>query len=113
VERFGWSFDQKMINRRAYFDELTVDLDISIDSLGGKLRKISDLLSESSPETPFLPFGLRFGVDPALPAGSKTPIFVLERRVNAPFEQKRYFSQSPTTTDRHLQILKEIEKIFG
>jgi hypothetical protein len=113
VERFGWSFDERMINGKAYFSEVTVEANVSIDGLGGKLQKMSELLSERSPERPFVPVGVKFGVDPGSPDGLRTPVFVLERRFDAPFESNRYFSQAPATTDRHLQLLDEIEKILG
>jgi hypothetical protein len=113
VERFGWSFDEAMVNTKAYFSEIVVNADVDIGGAGDKLQKIAALLSERSPETPVVPVGLRFGVNPASPGGIRVPLFVVERRANVPFEENRYFSQAPATTERHLHLLEEIEKILA
>ncbi len=113
VERFGWSFDDAMVNRKAYFSEIVVKANVDISGAGAKLQKIADLLSGRSPAKPFVPVGLRFGVDPASPGGMQVPLFVIERRVNVPFEENRYFSQAPATTERHLHLLEEVEKIIA
>jgi hypothetical protein len=36
--------------------------------------------------------------------------FVLERRVNAPFEQNRFFSAAPLPTKMHIELLQNFEK---
>lgn len=39
-------------------------------------------------------------------------VFVLERRLNRPFKENRYFCRAPFKTSDHIQLLSEIERAF-
>lgn len=39
-------------------------------------------------------------------------VFMLERRLNRPFKENRYFCRAPFRTPDHIQLLSEIESLF-
>lgn len=40
------------------------------------------------------------------------PKFIIERRAGTPVDGERYFCSAPLTTDHHLEVLQEIERLF-
>jgi hypothetical protein len=53
--------------------------------------------------------GLHFGPDPY--AG--TPAFQFERKVKTKFSEKKYYSSARMNTKKHLDLLQELENLFG
>ena len=52
---------------------------------------------------------LQFSTDQTL---SKSPgIFRLDREINVPFDENRFYSFSPTKTDFHIKLLEKLEKL--
>ena len=41
------------------------------------------------------------------------PKFTIERRLGSSVEDERYFCSAPLTTERHIQVLEEIEQLFS
>ena len=113
VDSFGWKFDESMVKRKAYYSELVMDGKLTISGVSDKLQRISNLLSEDRPRNPFSVAGVRFGVDPTVEGDSNIPQFVIDRRAGVSFAEDRYFCQAPFTTEGHLQLLGEIEKVIN
>ncbi len=59
-------------------------------------------------------YTFRLNFDPSRIPGRLGPInptnFLIERRVGVPYERNRYFSQANTTTEKHLELLEQIER---
>ncbi len=99
---------------RYFISTIVVDFDRPIDHLFSSaiLRKIADVMSIRGASSLM---SFRTGFDPAtIPSrlGSINPTqFLIERRVAVPFETNRYFCQANTTTELHIKILDEIERL--
>jgi len=113
VHSFGWTFNQNMVKRKAYYSELVVEGSLNINLISDKLQRISSLLPARSATNRFTAISLRFGVDPTVDGGTNVPQFVIEKRAGVSFTDDRYFCQAPMTTSEHLEILAEVEKIIS
>jgi hypothetical protein len=111
VVHHGLTFSVDMVTRRSYVSELVVRTKLDLNSINGRFKKFSDLLADAvSTSFQYEANCIRFGTDPTLP-GSPAE-FKFERRAGVGFPEGRYYSQCPTTTDEHLEILRAFEEIF-
>jgi hypothetical protein len=111
VSDYHLAFDPQAIKRKAYVSELIISTDVRIHELTEKIAKFSKLLSEQTDgdvKHEFHNTGFRLSTDPALQIAV---MFIFERQAGVPFDQRRYFSQAPFTTERHLQLLDSLESI--
>jgi hypothetical protein len=107
---YGLAFDPAMVLSKGYFSELMVTTDANLAALTDKFERLANLLSAEEPPRSFKASGIRFGTDPA--EGGIPTQFIFERRVGIAYGQKRYFSQAPFSTARHLQILEALEELL-
>jgi hypothetical protein len=96
-----------------YVSTIVVDFDKSLDALIPKsfLKKISDAgIWENSH---FL--SIAFNSDKTERRGPLTAVnptsFSIGRRIEAPYEMNRYFSQASTTTEKHTELLEGLEAL--
>ena len=99
--------------RTLYTSELTVRCTRSLNDLNHKLtdfcKKLS-ALSKGQNRSSFETFGISFWNDPSTPAGLQQ--FRLERKLNTPSSENRYYSIAPLQTDDHLALLNEFETLL-
>lgn len=99
--------------RKIYSSEVYVKLAKNLTTINPKLQRVVKLFAEKSRSvgsTPFELTGITIGADPSFK--SQHPSFKLERDVQVPFDDSRYFSFAPLSTDQHLTFLEEIEGIL-
>lgn len=115
VQDFGLTFRPHMIRRRAYVSELYVSSTRPLDGLTSELgrfaKKISSLITGSDETMRFEPSGISFSVDPASTL-LRPAHFILERAVEIPHAEERYYSRAPLSTETHMELLDELEKIL-
>lgn len=97
--------------QKLYASEVNVVFDKDPVLLNPKLATFFDEVSEVVGDKPAGGcelVGLQFGPDQSR---SDKPAFKLEREIRTPFEQKRYYSFAPTTTESHIRLLEKLDSI--
>jgi hypothetical protein len=109
---FHLVFRPEMIRKKLYLSELEVKLDNSLSAINPKfeelIRKISCLQDPSNP----ISFGcskIFIEPDPSVQIWRPSP-FQIERRLNVPISEKRYYSAAPLHTDEHLELLQMLDE---
>ena len=109
---FSLTFDSSMIRRKLYLSELNIKLEQPLPNLNAKLTAFSSTLTKASGSAnPFELGGISFWSD-VTHAVYKTPPFTIERRMNAPFNENRFYTKAPVSTEQHIAMLKELEQIL-
>ena len=113
VDRFQLVYDHQTIRRKSYFSEMDVRLDRPLSLLNPKLTELATAISslqDESNRTTFEFSGVSFLPDPT--AQTTVSAFSLERKVNTPWSENRYFAKAPLQTNAHLQLLNDFEGIL-
>jgi hypothetical protein len=103
---------------RTYTSAVVVAFETAVEPALGKLAQVCELLSRSLKAAygwdyhyNLLRFG--FSVDPRTIPHLRNTAFTIERRVNAPYEENRYYSFAPLQTEEHLRVLEQIERLVA
>lgn len=113
---FGLSPYQDVLRSKIYVSELWVKTEKYLNALNPKLANFSKRLTSLIEGHSYHPIayetsGIIFWTDPIV-TNPPTP-FRLERMIDRPFAENRYYSVAPLQTDIHLEMLNELEKILG
>ena len=96
-----------------YISEIVVDFERPAANVLNNYEKIANILLSNVNENreatavAFNAFSIEF-----VTKSAAMPKFVIERREGTSVENERYFCSAPLTTERHLQVLEEIERLF-
>lgn len=103
---------QNISVRKTYVGEVHVQTQHSLNLLNDKLGPFLHRLSTipGFGEQHFETTGISFGVDQW--QQTKPVSFRLERAINVPFSENRYYSIAPLPTDAHLRLLDDLETIL-
>jgi hypothetical protein len=110
---FGLPDTNEVIRKKAYFSQLYVRTEKSFNTISSKLEKISTFISQNIKgyeDAEYQMGGFYFW--PEQNKSINPPLFTLERALNTPFSENRYFSTSGLETDKHLEALEKIESIL-
>ncbi len=102
------------LRAKNYFGQLYFSTNKSLKLINPKLKEISDYLSNNTSGHGELQYelgGIHFWPDQINPAGG-LPIFTVERQINIPFAENRYFSASGLETEKHIKLLERLEEIL-
>ncbi len=91
------------------FERPLPDLFPPLKEIGIAINESLDPFWESIP--PYELINLHFGVDQTKAPRISSEMFKIERRADMPFEQVLYFCEAALTTDNHLTILEQFERI--
>jgi hypothetical protein len=112
-DHFGMVFQRSMITRWAFISGLTFHSEMSLTALHPALQALAPKLTKSSAifteqEMNYEVTSIQMTFDHLK---IKNPIasFLLQRRSNASFSEKKYFSEAPMHTDEHIKALEEFE----
>jgi len=112
-DTFGLSYKQGVLKRWAYISQITFYTDFPL--LASFSSPLSRLAEKTSKVTEKLHGGLKYepsqfriGHDPTVRKHGIASLYV-EHRVNSPFAENKYFSESPLPTDLHIKFLEEFE----
>jgi hypothetical protein len=100
----------EIVRVKSYLSELTVRMKSVFPKVHPKLAAIASRLS-SMQGASFEPGGISFWTDTSTTA-LKPSAFSIERKLNAPFGENRFYSKAPIQTDQHLSLLQEFENAF-
>jgi len=110
---FSLTFDPNMVRRKLYISELNVKIDEPFAKLNHRLADFAEKLSALLPDArPFSAGGISFWTDTTFNV-TKLPPFGIERRVNAPFSENRFYTKAPLQTHQHIELLTEFEEILA
>ena len=104
----------KNIRRKLYYSEMDVRLDRPMSLLNPKLEKLAATISSLREDTNPITFefsGVTFLPD--LTAQASISSFGIERKINTPWSENRYYTRAPLQTDDHLRVLEEFEGILN
>jgi hypothetical protein len=109
------TYNPEMVLRKGYVSELTVLPENTLnklDLLEELATKLSSLVSASyGLPVSYHMAGLMLAPDPTMkliPAS-----FQLERKLDKPFSENKYYSRAPLPTELHLQMLIELEQLLS
>jgi hypothetical protein len=107
---FGFSYDPSMIRKKAYDSQLHVYCSRRLSTLNPKLAELAAKLSTEGQST-FDFSAIEFWPDQTLVF--KPPRFSFQKKIGDAFAENRYWSQAPLPTDKHLQVLNELEELLS
>ena len=111
AQEFGLKYEPSIIRSKTYLSELTVRLHGSFSNLANKLTPFSTRLT-STLNSKFEVGGISFWTD-SFTSAIKPSAFSVERKVNAPFSENRYYARASAQTDTHLELLKDFEQLLS
>lgn len=102
-----------IVRQKKYLSQLWVSTTKSFNLINPKLQEIATFLTENveGPKIPFEFGGISFWPDQTEKISPSA--FAIERAVNTPFSENRYFSRAPLQTEKHIQLLSKLEEILS
>lgn len=113
AREFKLVYKPSMVRTRIYLSELIVRLDQPFGNLNPELNAFAAKVSQAAGRYhgSCEPAGLSFWADTQTVA--KAPLFMVERKQNAPFSENRFSSRASMQTDDHRLLLGEFEQILA
>ena len=104
---------EQVVKDRGHVSQIYFTPEGSLDFVNPKLKEISDYLSKEvrSGGYEFKIGSLSFWPDQVNKLNPAN--FTLERELNVPFSENRYFSSAPVETDKHIALIERLEEIFN
>jgi hypothetical protein len=111
-EKLGFSYRTDLKIRWAYVSNLTFVTDVPILS-NPPLDNLAERTSRAMAEVVgnpivYMPTAQSIGHDPLTVKWGRAPLSI-QRRLEVPFSDNKYFSESPLPTDVHINLLKQFE----
>ena len=109
---FHLAYRPEMIRKKLYLSELEVKMDKSLNLINPKLKAFTDRISSLQGSVPQISYecsSIIFLPDPSVQQWRPSN-FVLERKLNVPISENRYYSVAPFHTEDHLELLKLFEE---
>lgn len=109
-EQYGLRYDSTLVQKKEYLSTVQVQFEHSLHGACERLQRFASHLSslDIDAKNSTQEFaGARFTSDPASRFS-----FSIERRLNAPFSENRYYSDARLPTKQHLSALEEFERIL-
>jgi len=111
---YGYEDYRQIFAKRAYISTLNCSLNKPLDRLNPKLSKFAAMFGkhivgfeDMTYETGVVHIWPNTTIAPKPPIG-----FRIERQEGTAPEENRFFSQAPTTTESHLELLKSFEELL-
>jgi hypothetical protein len=113
---FGLIFRPDMIERRQYLSELVIRCNKPLDGLNPKLAQFASKITEVvggiiQQPIKFETSALSLGLDTLKTKLVLSP-FRIERLIDVPFSENKFYSGAPLPTDIHLGLLEEFESLI-
>lgn len=109
-ESFDLTYKPDMLNRRVYVDELIVRCETSLNpALDNLNKKLSESVSKMvGQQVSYETAAIALNFDVLL---SKPPLapFRIEKLVDVPYSENKYYAIAPLPTDEHIRFLEEFE----
>lgn len=113
-KEIGIHFEHEMIRRKVFYSQLAVYFGVELDLLHPVLGEMASTLTEAATRQLLMPMnyrmaGITIGTS-TLEAKYPTGVFTIERRLDVPDSENKYFSGAPLRTFEHLALLEKFEK---
>lgn len=113
AKALGLTYKPGTVKRKAFVSQLTFHSDVDLKNLHPALSKLSQRLTARVPQffgqsVAYMPTAFSVGYD-ATSVKSGPAAFTIERRVEIPFSENKYFSTAPLPTPEHITFLTEFE----
>jgi hypothetical protein len=100
---------------RTYTSGVFVEFEKEIEPAIGKMATVCEMLSGALKSSygwdyKYNATRLAFAVDPMTTTQYRITNFILERKLQSPFSENRYYSVAPLRTSDHLKLLEMIER---
>jgi hypothetical protein len=115
VREFDLQYSKTLVRSKTYLSEITVLLKEPLSKINPKLAAFADKISQvhgHKNASPFEVGGISFWSDVSMAALKFAP-FSIERRLNAPFSENRFYSKAPIHTDEHLNLIADFEMLLA
>jgi len=110
---FSLYYKPSMIRTKIPLSEVTVRLKEPLSKLNPGLSEFAEKISHLSPRpSEFELGGISFWTDSSN-SSLKLAAFSLERKINAPFSENRFYSKASMHTDAHLGLIEEFEQLLA
>ena len=111
VEGYGC---REISKKPLYLSEIVVEFEKPARHMIVKFDKLADLILSKVDEHSELTAAAFCGLTIEFESKSTSkPKFIIERREGTSIEDEYYFCSAPLTTERHLQVLEEMERLFS
>jgi len=111
-KEFSLPYKPEIIRKKLYVSEVTVKTDKKLAMLNPKLAKFSESVSAATgAKSPVELASIGFWPD-ILPNPSAA-IFRFERKWGAEFPENRYYSRAPLQTEKHREMLDQLEEAIS
>jgi hypothetical protein len=117
ADTFGLVFRPDMIARKQYLSELVVRCAKPLDGLNPKLRPFAEKLSKAVSKIANQPLefqtsNIAIGFDTLSTKLTFSP-FRVERLIDVPFAENKFYAGAPLPTDLHIELLNEFETLLA
>ncbi len=115
ASEFGLAYRPGMIKRKGYVSNLTFYSEIPLLSgLNDAISKLSARIGDATSQVvghplSFETVGITINHEWPQVAGRPIAAFTINRRIETPFSENKYFSEAPLPTDLHLTLLQDLE----
>ena len=104
---------RKVSGKMLYVSEVVVDFEWPSANVINNYHKLASIVLSNVNENREAEAAAFSGFSMELVSKSGSmPKFTIERRLGNSVEDERYFCSAPLTTERHIQVLEEIEQLF-
>lgn len=105
---------RRIDKKSLYLSEVVVEFEKPAANMFAKYSKIADVILSGVNEHRDVSAAAFNALTIEFPSRSEViPKFIIERREGASLEDERYFCSAPLATERHLQVLEEIERLLS
>ena len=111
LSQLGFAYDPEIVRRKAYVSQVNIKCSRPLSALNPGLAEFASRLSSAVGGTEFDMAAIELWPDqaPAL----KPANFSFQRKIGEPSNSDRYWSQAALPTDRHLELLEELEALLS
>jgi len=112
LPNLGLSYNPEMIRTRVYLSQVFVRCSARMSAVSQKLSDFGRRLSGAVGQQSHFEFSA-FEFWPDQTQSFKPAIFSFQRKTGTAFSENRYWSQAALPTDKHLELLDELEAILA
>jgi len=116
-KEIGINYKPEMIRRKLFTSQLVVYSDMELDSVHPILKELatfvsSDVSKQFDQQLVYRTAGITIGPN-TLTSKFPPTAFSIERRIDVPDSNNKYFSTAPLRTTDHMALLERLEKSLG
>jgi hypothetical protein len=111
LSKLGFAYESEIVRRKAYVSQVHVKCSRPLSALNPRLAEFANRLSSAVGGTVFDMAAIELWPDQA--QALKPANFSFQRKIGEPSSSDRYWSQAAVPTDRHLELLEELEAILS